>query len=255
MDNFTPEGCRTIHDIMRFIHEKSVFELVERARYGNEMLKKNAAVKLDIPVPIGIVVIDLGGGLKDNIDPNKAALEDVLSIPLRALLEGMVYPGVWHKELTALKVSDFLSSMMRMPDITTDTADSVVYNIAIASKDYVNLSLRLGYHFNMIDCLLSGIPKNNHIYFRFVGGATDISKRSRRIRLLEEILKEYGFNINSKGDLIIGRLSNMPKEEMSEILHQIGRLIAYSRQLDALLHDDTVIERYARNFLEGRYDL
>ncbi|MDH4028082.1 MAG: hypothetical protein OEU95_04550, partial [Nitrospirota bacterium] len=27
LDNFTPEACRTIHDILRFIHAKSAAEL------------------------------------------------------------------------------------------------------------------------------------------------------------------------------------------------------------------------------------
>ena len=30
-DNFTPEGCRTIHDIIRFMHVKSVHELTKRS--------------------------------------------------------------------------------------------------------------------------------------------------------------------------------------------------------------------------------
>ena len=140
-----------------------------------------------------------------------------------------------------------------MPDITSDTNDHVVYNIAIASKEYVNLSLRLGYHFNMIDCYCSENTKNNHIYFRFVGGATDIAKRSRRVQLIADILKEFGFNINIKGDLIIGRLANIQKSDMEHVLNQLGRLIGYTRQLDALLHDDAKIETYVRNFLEGKY--
>ncbi len=253
MDNFTPEGCRTMHDILRFIHEKAVAELVNRARYGSDMLKRHAAVKLNLPVPLGIVVIDIGGGLAVDEKPGRASLDQIASVPLLEILRGMTYPGVWQSEITSLRVGDFMSSMMNMPDITSGTNDHVVYNIAIASKEYVNLSLRLGYHFNMIDCYCSENTKNNHIYFRFVGGATDIAKRSRRVQLIADILKEFGFNINIKGDLIIGRLANVQKSDMEHVLNQLGRLIGYTRQLDALLHDDTKIETYARNFLEGKY--
>lgn len=255
MDRFTPEGCRTMHDILRFIHEKSVAELVDKARYGVDMLRKQGAVKLDLPVPAGIIVIDIGGGLSRRNGAEKASPEQITSVPLLAIVRGMTYPGIWRSEAVALRATDFLSSMMRMSDVTADSGDYVGYNIAVASKEYVNLSLRFGYHFSMIDCYCSEDTKNNHIYFRFSGGATDIAKRSRRIQLIADILKEFGFNITAKGDLIIGRLANIPQDDMVKVLDQIGRLISYTRQLDARLHDDAKIALYARNFMAGNYEI
>ncbi len=255
LDNFTPEGCKTMHDVLRFIHEKSVAGLIEGARYGDRMLKKNAAVKLDIPIPADIIVIDIDGGLSLPGGKDRATFEDVVSIPLRAVVKGMMHPGVWHSEAVSLKVNDFLSSMIRMPDLTADRSEYVGFNIAVISKEYMNLSLRFGYHFNMIDCYCSETARYNHVYFRFVGGATDISKRSRRIQLIAYILKDYGFNIKTKGDLIVARLSNVKRDEMEILLDRAGRLIAFTRQLDALLHDDASVERYRNNFLEGNYDI
>jgi pyruvate,water dikinase len=254
LGNFTVEGCKTMHDILRFIHEKSVAELIEGARYGDRMLKKQAALRLDIPIPAGIIVIDIGGGLKADTGKEKAFFEDIESIPFRAIIGGMMRPGVWNSQAVSMKVNDFLSSMMRMPDITADRSEYVGYNVAVISKEYVNLSLRFGYHFNMIDCYCSEKARYNHIYFRFVGGATDISKRSRRIQLIADILKEYGFNIMTKGDLIIARLANIGQDEMVAILDQAGRLIAFTRQLDAMLHDDASVDLYRKHFLEGKYD-
>lgn len=252
LDNFTPDGCKTMHDILRFIHEKSVMELVEAAMAG---LKGQAAVKLDLPIPTGIMVVDIGGGLDVTERRDKVTFEQVASIPLRAVLKGMMHPGAWHADAVSLKVNDFLSSMIRMSDITSDSMEYVGYNVAVISREYMNLSLRFGYHFNMLDCYCSGNTRNNHIYFRFVGGATDIVKRSRRIDLIAAILKEYGFNINIKGDLIIARLANIRQDEMENILDQLGRLIAYTRQIDAVLHDDCAVERYSRNFLKENYGL
>jgi pyruvate, water dikinase len=254
LDNFTPERCKTMHDILRFIHEKSVSELIDSARYGTDMLKKRAAVKLNLPIPAGIIVIDIGGGMDTREGQDRAAFEQITSVPFRAVIQGMMQPGVWHSEAVSLKVNDFMSSMMRMPDITSDTSNYVGYNIAVVSGEYMNLSLRFGYHFSMLDCYCSENAKNNHIYFRFVGGATDIVKRSRRVKLISDILKDYGFTINSRGDLIVARLANIRQDEMEELLDQIGRLISYTRQLDAVLHDDAAVIRYARNFKEGRYD-
>ncbi len=254
LDDFSLEKCRTMHDILRFMHEKAVSELVESTR-SSGAFKNRKTVKLDLPIPTGILVIDIGGGLDMHDGNDTARFEQVSSVPLRAVLTGMMHQGVWHSEAIALKAGDFLTSMMRMSDIVSDGESFVGYNIAVASKDYMNMSLRFGYHFNMLDCYCSENRRNNHIYFRFVGGATDITKRSRRIRFIAEVLKEYGFNLRSKGDLIIARLAQIGREEMIEILDQIGRLIAYTRQLDAVLHDDGAVERYVKNFLSGSYDL
>jgi pyruvate,water dikinase len=252
LDNFTPDGCKTMHDILRFIHEKSVMELVESARYG---LKDQVMVKLDIPIPAGIMAVDIGGGLDVTEGYDKVIFDHVASIPFRAVLKGMMHPCAWHADAVSLKVNDFLSSMMRMSDITSGSMEYVGYNVAVISREYMNLSLRFGYHFNMIDCYCSENARNNHIYFRFMGGATDITKRSRRVRLVAEILKEYGFNIKTQGDLLVARLANIRQDEMEDILDQLGRLIAYTRQLDAVLHDESMIEQYARNFIEGKYEI
>jgi pyruvate,water dikinase len=252
MEDFTPEGCRTLHDILRFMHEKSVAELVDSAREGNVKFRKQGAlIPLELPVPAGIVVMDMGGGLDIGGNGRRATFEQITSVPFRALIRGMLYPGAWHSEPVALKAHDFLSSMMRMPDI--DSGNPAGYNVAVISREYVNLSIRFGYHFNMVDCYCAENAKNNHIYFRFVGGATDMVKRSRRLELIARILREHGFNIKIKGDLLIARLAGLDAEEMDKVLDQAGRLISYSRQLDAVLHDDATIERYVRNFLAGIY--
>ncbi|MBI5632616.1 MAG: hypothetical protein HZA15_03980 [Nitrospirae bacterium] len=251
-DNFTIEGCKTLHDILRFMHEKSVMELVEKARYGC-MVARHAAVRLDLPIPAGIIVIDIGGGLSSSGNTEGISLDQVASEPLRGIIRGMIYPGIWRSEAVALKAHDFLSSMMRMPDITADNAELVGYNIAVVSRQYVNLSVRFGYHFSTIDCYCSDIDRNNHIYFRFSGGATDITKRSRRIQLIADILKEYGFNINTKGDIVICRLSNLGKGQIMTILDQLGRLLSYTRQLDAVLHNDSAVRHYTDKFLTGDY--
>jgi pyruvate,water dikinase len=256
MEEFTPEGCKTMHDILRFIHEKAVAELVESARKESARLRgSEKVVKLDIPIPAGILMMDMGGGLDVGRDEKKATFEQVTSVPLRAIVKGMMHPGVWHSEAVSLGVNDFLSSMMRMSDIVSDSERFAGYNVAVISKEYVNLSLRFGYHFNMLDCYCGEFARNNHIYFRFVGGATDITKRSRRVELIATILREYGFGITTKGDLIVARLTNIGREEMEHILDQTGRLIAFTRQLDALLRDEGDVGYYAQRFLTGDYEV
>jgi hypothetical protein len=129
---------------------------------------------------------------------------------------------------------------------------NIDYNLAIISKDYVNLSLRLGYHFNMVDCYLSDNRNDNYIYFRFLGGVTEITRRSRRAKLISFILEKSDFTVESKGDLVIARTKKMGRQEMEESLRIIGRLIGFTRQLDVLLRTDDSIEKYVRLFFEGK---
>jgi pyruvate,water dikinase len=127
--------------------------------------------------------------------------------------------------------------------------------MAVISAEYVNLAMRFGYHFNLVDSYCSERAANNHVYFRFVGGAADMTKRSRRIALIDRVLTEMGFLSKTRGDLIIARLSHIDQEQVLAALATAGRLIAFMRQLDAVLRDDEQIERYAKRFLAGDYTL
>lgn len=244
-DDFTPAKCRTIHDVLRFIHERSVAELIEAAGYG---LKSGRTIRLDLPVPAGILVIDIGGGLTVR-DTESAKPEEVSSLPLRSVIAGMTRPGLWRSDAVPLSAGDFLSSMLRVPDPVFDNAAHVGSNIAVVSREYMNLSLKFGYHFAIVDCYCSTTVRNNHLYFRFTGGATDISKRSRRLRVIERVLTGLGLHVKTRGDLLIARLANHPRDEMLEILDQIGKLLAYTRQLDAELPDDAAVERSVEKFI------
>ncbi len=248
-DEFTPQACRTMHDILRFIHEKSVAELIETAQFG----VKAGAVTLDLTIPAGIMVIDIGGGLDKPPHAKHVTAEQVTSLPLRALISGMTRPGIWRSDAVQLNVNDFMSSMLRVPDIMSDSGGRVESNMAVITREHANISLKFGYHFIIVDCFCSENTRNNHIYFRFTGGATDMTKRSRRLQLIAEILGEYGFNIKTKGDLIVARLANIGRNEAESILDQLGRLISFTRQLDTVLQDDHMVKRYARNFLDERY--
>jgi pyruvate,water dikinase len=261
-DNFLPEECKTMHDILRFIHEKAIMELVDSARHGRVSLKRYAAVTLDLPVPAGIVMLDMGGGLYGGGVPRAkkngtgvAAADTIASIPLRAIIKGMMHPGAWHNETVPLRVKDFFMSMTRMPDINSVSMSSPIQNVAVISREYVNLSMKFGYHFNIVDCLCTENPRKNHVYFRFSGGATDIAQRARRVLFLASILTEYGFTVWKRGDLLIARLANIGQSQMEVVLDQLGRLIAFARKLDALLRDDAAITYYAQRFKEENYEL
>ncbi len=250
-DEFTPKSCRTLHDILRFIHEKSVARLIDQAEEGR---RSHRPVHLDLSIPAGIVLIDIGDGVANAGNRDRVGAEQVTSVPMRAVINGMTHPGLWRSDAVPLRVQDFLTSMLRATDIVADGAPRATASVAVVSREYANLNLKFGYHFIILDCYCSDKVRNNHLYFRFAGGATDITKRSRRLRFMEMVLKDRGFLVRLKGDMLIARLAGIGREEMETQLEVLGRLISFTRQLDAVLRDDDMAELYAGNFLAGIYD-
>jgi pyruvate, water dikinase len=250
--NFFPQSCRTYHDIIRFAHEKAMEELAEghdlTPRLGGRYVRR-----LDLRVPLDLVVIDLGGGLERNEETVHLRPDQVASLPLRAVIEGMTTEGVWATGPADMDLDGFMSSLTRSQALTDELAMRPELNVAIVSADYLNLSLRLGYHFNIVDALVSKVRNDNYIYFRFAGGVTEMTRRSRRATLLRRILTAHDFVVDASGDLVIGRVNKIPFEATIERLRMIGRLIGFTRQLDVLLRDDRLVEQYANSFMEGRY--
>lgn len=254
LQNFTVEGCRTYHDILRFVHETAVMELVNLGRDEKKLLHGNLARNMDLPIPAGIMVIDIDGGLKKDAPRHDVKFTDIESIPFRAILQGMMFPDVWHLDAMKVCMRDLVCSMLSAPADTLDGQYSG-HNIAIISKEYVNLCFRLGYHFNIIDAHCSSNERDNHIYFRFLGGASDITKRSRRAAMIASILEAFDFNVRVKGDLVVARSGNMVPHEMERTLDILGRLVGFTRQLDVRLDSDEIVEQYVEAFLYGNYGL
>jgi len=254
LQEFSPSGCRTYHDLLRYIHETAVMELVNLGRDERCLLKEHLARRLDLPIPAGIIVIDLGGGLAPDAPADMVPFTAVRSRPFKAILQGMLFPDVWHKVAMQVGFRDMMSSMLSAPRDAL-TGQYTGNNIAIISETYVNLCFRFGYHFNIIDAFCHDVERDNHIYFRFLGGATDLAKRSRRAQLIATILRAFDFNVQAKGDLVIGRVSNVLPKEMERTLDILGRLIGFTRQLDVQMEDDKAVERYAEAFLMGDYTI
>jgi pyruvate,water dikinase len=251
---FVPERCRTYHDIIRFAHEKAVAELGEVG--GLELGRSNEHVRrLDLGIPLDLVLIDIGGGFTAGGTGTIVDPDQVTSRPLRSVLDGLTTPGVWDTNPADMDLEGFMSSATRSSSLMLPGAGAVQQNVAIVSRDYLNLNLRLGYHFNVVDSHLGARPGDSYILFRFVGGVTDVTRRTRRAALLSEILEHYGFVVTQRGDLVVGRLVGPSADVIGDRLQMVGRLIGYSRQLDILLRDDSVVHRLSEGFVQGCYDV
>lgn len=242
---FSPSACKTMHDVIRYVHEQAVKELIEQNYFQDSSLT-NSASKLKLNIPLDLVVIDIS---KEEVSRRKVVdLARVSSRPLRKFVKGMSVPGLWARDPVAVDFKSFMSSMTKT--FSSEVADPrfVGQNLAVVSQEYANISLRLGYHFSMVDTFATKNERDNYIYFRFFGGVTDKQRRSRRARLIGNLLSENDFLINRKGDLVVARLKGLSQEDTLEKIFILGVLVAYTRQLDVQMVDEQRISYFANQF-------
>lgn len=246
--NFNPAGCRTLHDVMRLMHEEAFRALAQIGQDPRAFLRRGGK-RLRASLPLDLILIDLGGGIakgaeaQTQVDPDQ-----ITSVPMRAIWRGLTAPHAWNTEPVPVDFQGLMSSVTRTrsTDVLRDTLPGV--NLAILAADYVNLSLPLGYHLTVIEAGAGPRPERNFISFRFVGGVTDIIRRSRRARMLEEILERAGFKVTVNGDLVVARAIDLTDEQLTDGLHLMGRLVGFTRQLDILLKSDTDVAYFAERF-------
>ncbi len=244
---FTAAECRTYHDVIRFAHEKAIAELTEIDSVKLSRDERHLR-RLELPIPLDLILIDLGGGYGAEND-RPAELADVTSRPLVPLLEALTAAGAWETAPADMDLDGFMSSATRSMSLTGPLAPGPTQNLAIVSEEYLHLSLRLGYHFNIVDAYLTDTPADNYIYFRFAGGVTELKRRSRRAELLKRILEDHGFLTEGREDLVIGRIKGVPADLMVERMRMLGRLIGFTRQLDVFLRSDRLVDEYVERFM------
>ncbi len=246
---FTAEGCQSFHDVLRFIHEKSTVALARIAEDPG-FLRAHGGRRLKTRIPLNLVLIDIGGGLDEGA--HKAGWvqpDQISSLPMKALWEGLGAPDAWSTRPVSTDFKGLMSSVTRTQSAAIAGQNLAGLNVAVLGSRYLNLSLRVGYHFTVVDACLGPQPEKNSIFFRFLGGATDITRRSRRAALLLSALEKIGFKVEGKGDLVIARATNFTAEQGRDYLYLVGRLIGFARQLDILMTDDAAVDLYLDRFM------
>jgi pyruvate, water dikinase len=251
-ENFTPKGCQTIHDIIRFAHEmamQAMFRINDAARH-----ERSIAVPLRIRQPVNLFIIDLGGGLRPGVSNKEARRKDVACVPLNALLRGMSHEGVQWTHEVGVNWTGFAAIMTKsvMQD-PLQNGHLGAPNYAVISHHYLNLSSRLGYHFATIDTYCGPVINDNYLTFHFKGGAADVGRRARRAVLLAEILRRMGFEVERKIDLVRGQMKKYAMDQIVGTLDMLGRLLGAVRLLDMVLADDQQVRWYVEEFFKGNY--
>ena len=151
----------------------------------------------------------------------------------RGLLDGIITLGMWCTDPISVNLGSFMSSFTRTFCTSLSGPREVGRNLAVVTGNYANINLRLGYHFTMIEAVLSGVTDDDYINFRFWGGVTEPVRRSRRASFIARVLEKFDFLVEIHGDLVVGRLKKLSLSRMSARMRMLGGLVGYTRQLDA----------------------
>jgi pyruvate,water dikinase len=251
---FRAKNCQTYHDVARFCHEMAIWEMFSLNDYRN-LGEKGLAFRLESDIPLGIYIIDLGGGLEGNLQGGIVKPDQIVSVPMRALWKGMSTPGIRWGGARPIDLKGFLSVLANtMYDPAKGERELGDNSYAIVSSNYLNFGSRLGYHFTTLDSVCGGNLNENYILFRFKGGAADIERRIRRTRFVGEILAHYRFAVDQREDLLHAWVKKLPGDSLEALLSMVGRLIGCARQLDVVMDAEATVERCEEAFINGQYE-
>lgn len=252
--DFIPQSCTSLHDIMRLVHEVSYTEMFQISDLVSD--KGEGAVKLDARIPIDLHIIDLEGGLAGTTrGVKKVTIDNIASIPLKALLKGMTHKELDGHEPKPVQLGGLMSVISRQMLAPPMNAGQRFgdRSYAIISDRYINFSSRVGYHYSVLDSYCSDTINKNYITFSFQGGAADDVRKNRRARSIAAMLKGLDFSVKVKGDNVNSSYQKHELPLIEEKLELIGRLLLFTRQMDMLMGSEASVEAMAKAFLEENY--
>lgn len=244
--DFTPEGCRSMLDVVRFCHEKSVgemFSLVDRRGRGMGTSKR-----LTTNLPLIMYLLDLGGGLFASAAKNRlVAPDDIKSRPMWAFWCGFSDPRVqWPNQMTHMDWEEFDKASAGVFSFNA----KLLASYGLISEDYFHLMLRFGYHLSVLDSVCGPDVASNYIHFRFKGGGAGFDQRLLRLAFVQKVLDKYGFDTTIRGDLIDARCSQVGENKIRRLLVRLGYLMAITRLMDIRMDDMEQVEAEVDRFIE-----
>lgn len=246
--DFVPESCRSLHDIIRFVHEQAVRTMFSLGEQGSGRSKGKQKLLSDLP--LDVFLLDVGGGLAENSRRAKEVhTSEILSRPFMALWQGLTHPSVEWGERAHFDWKSFDDVALAGGVVSKNASEFASFSVL--GQNYVNLNIRFGYHFTLVDALCDTDAAKNYCQLRFAGGGGDFSGRSFRIDFVESILTENGFLVTLKGDLLDARIQQIPARELLNVLTVVGRLLGVTKLMDMRLKDADMVEEEIQSFREA----
>lgn len=247
-ENFIPEGCRSMHDIIRFCHEKALHSMFTTGKPGTG----RGSIKLDADIPLDVYLFDVGGGIVEKTGKGvPVPLNTISSVPFNSLWKGLSHKDVkWKQKPFDWDAYDRIELSGGVPP----KKDSFAFaSYAVISTDYLHFNLRFGYHFTIVDVMCGDNSAENHCMLRFAGGGGDYDQLSLRIDFLSGVLERLDFIVEKKGDLLEARMQGTAKKTLVEKLDILGRLLGASKLMDMVLNGDEMVASCVEDFFSGRY--
>ncbi|OGQ86693.1 MAG: hypothetical protein A2512_08570 [Deltaproteobacteria bacterium RIFOXYD12_FULL_56_24] len=255
---FRADTCKTLHDLTRFCHEKAVVEMFTFGeRYGfNDKAAKQLVVENS---PAQWWVIDLDDGFTPDFDPESryVDLAHITSVPMQAIWQGMTaFPWGGPPPVSLGGFGSIIFQSTRNPNLDPAVRSAMAAkNYFLISKNFCNLSVRLGYHFALVEANLGEFLTENYVSFQFKGGAADQNRRLLRIQLISEILSEFGFRVEQKVDAMTARIEKKPPPYLLERLRILGYLLIHTRQIDMVMADQGMAANYQQKIMADLHTL
>ena len=249
--NFCPENCRSLHDILRFTHEKSVQAMFIQST--DSLLRKPKSVELQSDVPLQVHIIDVGGGLAKSVaGKEKITIADVCCLPLQSFWQGLSHPGVNWRDRAHFDWQSY-DSIALAGGVATKN-DAALASFCLVSPEYLNVNMRFGYHFTLLDSLCGENPDENYILLRFAGGGGNSLGKDLRLSFITKVLAQLNFTCEQTGELLDARLMRYDKNITADRLDQVGRLLGAVRLLDMVLTNENMIASMVEDFFAEKYD-
>jgi pyruvate,water dikinase len=242
--DFKAVKCRTLHDITRFAHEVSVKEMFAIDKH--KAVAKYFIKRLVTNFPLQWWVLNLEDGFKEEVAGKDVDLANIASAPMLALWEGIT--AVPWEGPPPVDTKGFMSIVLGAatgPGL--ETAGGTIFgnqNYFMISRDFCNLTSRLGFHFSTVEALVGDQPFENYLRFVFKGGAADHPRRVLRAKFVGDILDRYHFKTDVKEDSLFARLEGEERDYMLSRLRILGYITIHTRQLDMIMLNEADVDYY-----------
>ncbi len=244
--NFRPQNCQTIHDICRYIHQKVIEEMFEKAIQFGGTKKHGFKLNTEMPMEVRLIYLDQEPSVRSK--GGYIEKEDLSSSPMIHFWEGIAKEG-WPSVPLPPKFKRVEGPFVADGNID-DMPKFRETSFAILSRDYMICNLHMGYHFTTVEAMCTDEPDSNYIRMQWGEGGAMLEKRVRRINLITDITKSLGFENYGRGDYMDVALAYISESEIKIKLYLLGRLTMMSKQLDMALSNDEIALWYKEDIMK-----